>query len=824
MSVYNFADSVRRDLVHVIRQFGRQARFWSVVFVTLVIGTAASTCIFAVVDGVVLKPLPYRSPDRLLELDTWSFRGEYVELAKRARSFDVAAYYPGKPEVTVNTESEPARLSAAGFTHELFDVLGVQPALGRAFTEEETRPGGPGIVGGTYWRSYGVVILSDRIWRERFGASEAAIGSTISIEGVAHTIVGVMPRGFAFPSDDVELWFPHNIDPANLWAGNVARQIARLRPGYTIEDARQELRVLMPTFRDLIPWGASLTNYGTDPDVRSLTDVVVGEARPGLLVLLAAIGAMLLVVCVNVANLLLARGAARERELATRAALGAGRRRLVRQLLAENVTMALIAGTVGLLLASASLRAIVVFLPPDLPRAGEIGIDLRVAVFSVGLSLLTGVAFGLLPALRITRKGHSSLVRSAARGAAVVAHEGRLTRALAAAEFALALVLVVAATLLVQSFWNLVTENPGFRAEQLIATRVAPPGYQDAAPAARNQFATRLLEQLEAAAGVESAAIASQMPFDIGLFAAGFDVENPPVETEGRNFAQNYLGVSADYFRTMGTTVLAGRAFTPADRANSPRVAIVSERLARLNWGDENPVGRRLRFRNDPRQPIYEGERFPWFTVVGVVEDVSMRGVASGPMPALYLPFEQYWDTTSLRVIARTAGESTTLAPQLRSIVASIDPLAPVSDVRTFEARIGDTVARPRFTAYLLGAFAAIAIFLAAIGVYGVLAYSMSRRIAEIGVRVAFGAQARDVFALLFRQGIGVIAAGIAIGLPLAFGAAQLLSGLLYGVEPANIAVLGGGAFGLMLVGLAASFLPAYRAVRIDPAEALRQE
>src|SRR6185503_13813580 len=491
MSVYSFVDSVGRDVTHVVRQFGRQTRFWSVVFATLVVGTAASTCIFAVVDGVVLKPLPYRSPERLLELNTSSLRGEYVELKKRAQSFDVAAYYPARPEVTVNTESAPARLAAAGVTHELFDVLGVRPALGRAFTEEETRPGGPGIVGGTHWRTYGVVILSDRVWRERFGGSESAIGSTLSIEGVPHTVVGVMPRGFSFPSADVELWFPHNIDPANLWPGNVARQIARLRPGYTIEDARQELRALMPTFRDLIPWGASLRNYGAQADVRSLTDVIVGEARPGLLVLLAAIGAMLLVVCVNVANLLLARGAARERELATRAALGAGRRRLVLQLLVENVTMATIAGAVGLLLAAASLRVIVAFLPSDLPRVGEIGIDLRVALFSVGLSLVTGVAFGLLPALRVTRKGHSSLVRSAARGATVAAHEGRLTRALAAAEFALALVLVVAATLLVRSFWNLVTVDPGFSAEQLVAARVAPPGYQDAAPAARNLFAAR---------------------------------------------------------------------------------------------------------------------------------------------------------------------------------------------------------------------------------------------------------------------------------------------------------------------------------------------
>jgi putative ABC transport system permease protein len=357
-----------------------------------------------------------------------------------------------------------------------------------------------------------------------------------------------------------------------------------------------------------------------------------------------------------------------------------------------------------------------------------------------------------------------------------------------------------------------------------VAATVAPPGFQDATPAVRHQFAARLLERLEAAAGVENAAIASSMPLDVGLFANSIQIENAPVQSQGAGFVESYLGVSADYFRTMGTAIVAGRSFTAADRADSPRVAIVSESLARLNWGDEDPVGRRLRFRTDPRQPTYDGEQFPWFTVVGIAEDVSLRGIASGGRPALYLPSEQFWDFQALRAIVRTAAEPEAIAPQLRAIVASIDPLAPVSDVRTFEARVGDNVARPRFTAYLLGTFAALAIFLAAIGVYGMLAYSMSRRVGEIGVRVAFGARAADVFTMLFRQGIGVIAVGIAIGLPLAFGAAQLLSGLLYGVEPSNAAVLGGAALALALVGLLASFLPAYRAVRIDPVEALRQE
>jgi putative ABC transport system permease protein len=543
-----------------------------------------------------------------------------------------------------------------------------------------------------------------------------------------------------------------------------------------------------------------------------------------LLVLLSAIGAMLLVVCVNVANLLLARGAARERELATRAALGAERRRLVRQLLVENVTIAVVAGATGTLLAMAALQVIVALLPADLPRVAEIGVDARVVLFGIGLSLATGVAFGLLPALRVTRAERATLVRGA-RGRTGDAHEGRLTRGLAAGGFALALVLLVAATLLVRSFWNLMAVDPGFRTDQLVAARVAPPGFDEAEPAARHELATRLLERLEGVESVDGAAVANTMPFDSeGLFAAGFNVESPLTEGQGSNFAQVYLGVSADYFRTMGTTILEGRAFASDDRADSPRVAIVSRSLARLNWGDASPLGQRIRFRNDPRQPVYDGERFPWFTVIGVAQDVRLTGVANESPATLYLPFEQYWDVSSLRVILRTAGEPTSVASQLRSIVSSLDPLAAVSDVRTFEARLGDTVARPRFTAYLLGAFAAIALFLAAIGVYGVLAYSMSQRAPEIGVRMAFGARNRDVFGLLFKQGVGVILTGLAIGLPLALGAAQLLAGLLYGVDPLSVAVLAGGAAALLLVGAAASFLPAYRAVRIDPMEALRQE
>jgi len=818
-----YLEDLKSDVRFAFRQFQRQPKFWAVIILTLVIGIAAGTNIFAVVDGVLLKPLPYSEPERLVRLITGNLRGEFFHLSQLATTMDLAAYYPLPREVTVNA-GEPARLVGAGVTAGFFELLGARPALGRTFTVDETRPGGPGIVGTTHWRTYGLVILSTGVWQTYFGGSPTVIGRTLTIEGVPHTIVGVMPADFDFPFKGTGLWFPHSIDPANLWAGNVATMIGRLRPGYGLEEARQELRTtLVPSLRKFLPqqWG-NVDKYGADFDVRPLAGEIVGSARSVLLVLLAAVGVVLLVLCVNVANLLLARGMARDRELATRAALGAGRRRLVRQLVSENLAVALVSGALGILVSWASLRMLVAFLPADMPRIEQIQMDVRTLLFALGLSILTSLAFGLLPAIRVTRRDRGLLSRGTG-GVQAEAREGRLTRVLATLEFSLAVVLVVSAALLLQSLWNLAAVDPGFRVDQLMTARVSPPGFPDQTASSRRLFAERLIEKLQTAPGVKSAAIANAIPFDSGLHGTMFQINARPRQ-DGRAYYAAYFGVSPAYLETMGIPILEGRGFTEQDRIDSPRVALVSRSAAKEYWGGESPVGHRIMFFDQRQYPDAAGDWRRWFTIVGVVDDVQFNDLASASPKMVYLPIDQYWDMDSLRLVIRTPDDPSRVATGLRAIVSSVDPSTPVSDIRTYEARLGDVVARPRFAAYLLTAFAAIALFLATLGVYGVLSYTLSRRIPEIAVRLAFGASGRDVFTLLFGQGVRLTLAGLAVGIPATMAATRLLSGLLFGVQPTDLRLFATVVLILFAAGFAASYFPARRAARIDAMTALRQD
>ena len=816
-------ETLARDVRFAFRQFRRYPRYWGGIMLTLVVGIATSTSLFAIVDGVLLKPLPYPAPDQLVVLRTFALPGEYVQTRQRATTMDVAAYYPAPREVTLDIGGRPARMRAAGVTSDLFDVLGVQPILGRRFSRDEMRPDGPGTLGSEFWRTFGVVIISTGVWEQYFGRRPDVIGRTLQVENVSHTIVGVMPAGFNFPARNIALWFPHRIDPANLWAGNVAAMIGRLRPGHTVGQARAELRTLMPTYLEFIPWRRYLRDYGSEADVQPFTESVVGGARRVLLVLLAAIGVVLLVLCVNVANLLLARGVARHREMATRAALGADRWRLARQVIVESLTVSTVSGVAGVILAALSTRVVVGLLPEDLPRIEEIGLDLRVVTCALVMSVAVGLAFGLLPALRATSAGRGLLARSS-DPLVVDARERYVSGLLVALQFSMAVVLGSAAVLLLQSLGNLTAVNPGFRSERLVTARVAPPGFAQRDQTARFLLAGQLLDELLATPAVESAALASALPFDQGLFGTVFRIEGRSAAGQPSAAGATYLGVTEGYFRTMGTPIIAGRDFNHEDGLTSPRVVMISERTARQYWGDQPPIGARIRF-TDQRQFMIgaDGEE-PFFTIVGVVGDTRFSSLADDAPPMVYLPLSQFWDIESLRAVVRTSATSTVSADDLQGLVSRLDRGASVSDVQTFDARLGEAIARPRFAAYLLTAFGAVAVFLAAVGAYGVLSHAMNRRIREIGVRLALGASGSEVFGLLFRHGMTLTVVGLAAGIPAAVASMRFVSALLFGVEATNPLVFAGVSAVLLLVGVCVSYVPARRAGQVDPIVALRCE
>ncbi|HEV2130574.1 MAG TPA: ABC transporter permease, partial [Longimicrobiaceae bacterium] len=697
---------------------------------------------------------------------------------------------------------EPERISRTLVTANFFQTLGVEPALGRRFTPEEEVQG-----------QHQVAVLSHGLWQRRFGGDPAAVGRTLRMNGTEFTVVGIMPPGFDFPSES-QLWAP-------LAPGEQIREargafwlysVGRLAPGVSMEAAQTEMASIAERHRQEYP--EIFSRFGVF--VQPVGDYLVGDVRPALLVLLGAVAFLLLIASANVANLLLARAAAREREIAVRAALGASQRRIVTQLLIESVALALMGGLLGMLIALWGVGLLKGFGPADLPRLENVGVNGTVLAFTFLLSLLTGIAFGLAPAFQLMRTQIVEPLREGGRGLSG-GRRGRRTRnGLVVAEVALALVLLIGAGLLLQSFARLRSIDPGFRAENLLTVRLALGGSGYNEPPKVVAFYEQLLDRVQALPGVTSAAAASTILLPELANSAGVTIEGRPAAPAEEQIEVPIDAVSPGFFRTLGTPLLRGRDFAPTDDPESTPVAIVNEAMAHRFWPDVDAIGQRYRYGAEESDA-------PWITVVGVVADARRSGLDQEARPSTFLPFRQQ-PLTSMVLVLRTTADPTTLAGAVRREVREIDPNLPLAEVSTLEAQLGERLAQRRFNALLLSIFSALALILATVGVYGVIAYSVNQSTREIGIRMALGARRGHVLGLVLRQVAVLLAVGVGIGVLVALLLSRTLSGMLYGTSAADPATYAAVALLLVAVALLAGFLPAHRATRVDPMIALRQE
>jgi putative ABC transport system permease protein len=786
--------------------------FSAVALLALALGIGANTAIFSVVNSVLLRPLPYSDPSRLVMIwqdhqqrggpeREWASPADLRDFQEQTNSFEhITAFLGWGP--TLTGQGEPEDLQAAAVSHDMFTMLGVQPALGRTFNEEEDRPG-----------AEKVVVLSDQLWKRRFASDPAIIGKSVTLSDESYTVIGVMPRGFNFPIlNNTEIW--RAIKP--ILGGPlqrcdrgcvVLRLIAKLRAGVPIEVARAEMNALAVQTAERYPE----SNKGVGTTLLPLQEQLVGDARPAMLVLLGAVGLVLLIACANVANLLLARAAAREKEVAIRAALGASRARLIRQHLTESLTLALIGGTLGLILAFWMVDLLVSFAPVGTPRLDEIAINTIVLVFTCGIAIFTGIAFGLAPAVLSSRANFNNSLKEGGRGASATSRGARIRSALVVFEVALALMLLIGAGLLIKSFLNLQHIDPGFNQTSTLRVDVSLPRMRypnNNQPAA---FYKELIDRIAALPGVQSVGGITRLPLSGGGTDSDFAIEGQPPSEPGHEPVAWYNSVTPDYFRTMGIRLIKGRLPSESDTAEAAKVVFISEMMARRYFPDEDPIGKRLVFGTDKRE------------IVGIVSDVNHFGLTKDPRPTMYYPHAQS-PARGMSLVVRMAGNPLALTSTIRKQVSTLDQNLALSNVMTLEELVRSSIAEPRFTLLLLGAFATVALVLSAIGVYGVVSYSVSQRSHEIGVRLALGAQVLDVLKLVIGQGMMLVLGGVGVGLVAAFALSRVMSTLLYGVSPRDLMIFGATSVILSGVALGACFIPARRATRLDPMESLRCE
>jgi putative ABC transport system permease protein len=804
-------DHLRQDLFYAVRRLIKAPGFTVVAVITLALGIGANTAIFSVVNGVLLQPLPYPEPERLVGVYHTSeghrvvMSGpNFTDVARTATSLEnAAAISTGRMILT--GEGEPVRLPVAEVSASLFNVLRARPALGRTFNADENTPG-----------KNNLVILSNALWQQRFGSDPNVIGRRIQLDGVAKEVVGIMPKGFSYP-EERQAWLPIEYDEnfvskqRGAWFLQV---VARLKPGIAAEQSAAEVETIGRNLARQYPDSDAEIGMTTFP----LREAMVGDIRPAVLVLLGAVGFVLLIACANVANLLLARAAARESEMAVRTALGAGRSRLVRQLLTESVMLAMIGAGFGLLLAVWGVAFLTSLKPEGIPRLENVRVDGIVILFTMGIALVTGVLFGLAPAFTATR-GLSASLKEAGRGAVTNRGGSRVRGALVVAELALAVMLLAGAGLLMRSFVKLQAVDPGFRPEQALSFELTLPDARYAEDPQRIAFFDQLLPRLRALPGVRAADAVMGLPLSGLNFIISFQVEGRPPIPPAQQPAMEVRVATPGYFSTVGIPLKRGRGFTEADRAGTPRVVLITESAARQFFPNEDPIGKKIKlgWGRGPGKPRAGGE------VVGIVGDVKEAGLDEPNPPQIYMPFRQ-WPVGFMSVVLKTATPPTSLADAAREEVYAVDSNLPVSNVRTLDEVVARSISQPRFYMLLLTIFAAVALLLAAIGIFGVLSYAVAQRTREIGIRMALGAQERTVISLVVREAMTLVMLGVVSGTIAALLLSRTMTRMLFSVTPTDPTTFASVAAALLVVALFASYLPARRATRVDPIVALRTE
>ncbi len=797
-----------KDVSYAARLLIRQPGFTIVALIALALGIGANTAIFSVINAVLIRPLPYKNPERLVAVwETFRNVGKlenpvtpanFFDWKEQNQSFEDMTYYVSQP-LTLTGGGDPEKIEGVYSADNFLHLFGVDAERGRIFLPEEATEAG----------GLGPAVISHGLWKRRFGSDPDIIGKQLNLDTYPVKIVGVMPASFQFPSKEIDLWVPTAMSMEAARQRNAAhylRVIARLKPGVSYEQADAEMASIAARLEEQFP----ATNGNLGARINPLREHFFGGIRLALVILLAATAFVLLIACANVANLMLARAASRQREIAIRLALGAGRWRIVRQLLTESLLLSLAGGAAGFLMSLWSVEALKSMMPASILQAGDVSIDARVLGFTFLISILTGLFFGLAPALQATKLALNETLKEGSRDSGA-RRSKRLRSLLVVAEVALVLVLMIGAGLMLNSFLRLQNIDPGFRSESLLTMEVYPPYSKYPDTTRRAAFYDQLIARVEALAGVESAGVVNVLPMKTAMGEMRYITDHEP---QPKFFNAIPTMISPDYFHTMGIPILRGRAFTASDTKDKAGVIMINEAMARRVWPDQEAVGKRL------KMGVPEN---PWLTVAGVVKDVQLAPGADPP-PQAYMPYAQLPNFGPRYLVVRAATDPTNLVGAIRNEVSIIDPDQPIASASLMEEVMSESLSRQRFQMALLVIFATLALALASVGIYGVMSYIVTQSTREIGIRLALGAQPGDVLRLVARQGFLLTAVGVGAGLATSFALTRLMSNLLYGVTATDLLTFVFVSALLLAVAMLACYLPARRATRVDPIVALRYE